>query len=114
MRVKSAASVLVLGWLAFHLGGATPASKALDQLESSVRRPLPAVPQPEVQRPDRVWVPDRYIDRPGGIAHVPGHWEQRISDHEVLAPPLTVCDTGGRCTLVPAGVRPPADVRRGP
>ena len=116
MCAKSIGSALVLTWLAFHLGGQTPASKVLDRLESSVARPLPALPQPEVRRPDSVWVPDRHVPRPGGKrALVPGHWERRVSDREVYAPPLAVCARpGGDCSLVPAGVRPPADVRRDP
>lgn len=114
MCAKSAASILVLTWLAFHVGGPTPASRVLDRLESSLARPLPALPQPAEPRPDAVWVPDRRVNLPGGKrALVPGHWERRVSDREVYVPPLVVCPRG-ECTLVPAGVRPPADVRRDP
>jgi hypothetical protein len=112
---KSAASLLVAAWLAFQLGGASPSSRALDQLERAVTRPLPAVPQREVTPPDRVWVPDRYIPGPdGGVAHVPAHWERRVTDREFHVPPLVVCGAGRECVLVPAGVRPPAAERQGP
>ena len=125
MCVRSAASALaVWGLLAFQLGGARalrppggPASSALDQLERSVTRPLPALPQPDVPRPDTVWVPDRFIEIPGEgrTVHVPGHWERRISEREFYVPPLVICGAGGGdCRLVPAGVRGPVERRDGP
>lgn len=67
-------------------------------------------------RPDMVWVPDRYVPVPGappGVL-VPGHWEQRISDCAVYVPPLTIVHPAGESSVIPAGVRPPADERVGP
>ncbi|MGH7325143.1 MAG: hypothetical protein ACREJ9_10920 [Candidatus Rokuibacteriota bacterium] len=109
------ARALVMAWLAFPLAGTTPGARVLDRLEQAVTRPLPAAPAPEVRRPDRVWVPDRYVPAPAGLLHVPGHWEQRLTGGDVHVPPLIVCGTGtGECVLVPAGTRPPADIRQGP
>lgn len=114
MCAKSAASLLVAAWLAFHVGAPSPTSRALDQLERAVTRPLPAVPPREVAPPDRVWVPDRYIAGPGGLTHVPAHWERRITDREFHVPPLVACGAERPCVLVPAGVRPPAEERPAP
>jgi hypothetical protein len=108
----------VLAWLAFQMPGATgttPSGRVLDRLERAVKTPLPGVPAPQVSRPNQLWVPDRYVVRPDGvILHVPAHWERSISSTEVYAPPLVACPTVGECVLVPAGTRPPADVRPGP
>jgi hypothetical protein len=64
-----------------------------------------------------LWVPGRWVPVPGEPAgvFVPGHWERRIGEREVFAPPVTVVkpSTGGFETF-PAGVRPPADERTGP
>jgi hypothetical protein len=106
--------VVAVGWLAFHGGAVTPGGAVLDRLEQSVRRPLPAAPARPVSRPDRVWVPDRYVARPDGtVLHVPAHWE-RLLDGEVHAPPLVACSASGECVLVPAGRRPPPERRLGP
>lgn len=104
-----------MAWLAFQAGGTTPGARVLDRLEQAVTRPLPAVPAPQVTPPDRVWVPDRYLPGAAGTVHVPGHWEQRITDREVYVPPLVACPTGsGECVLVPAGRRPSAYTRQAP
>lgn len=75
---------------------------------------MPALPPAPPPRDDRVWVPDRYVDRPTGSVLVPGHWERRLNSREHYVPPLTVCGSAGACTEVPAGVRPPPDQRQGP
>jgi hypothetical protein len=96
-------------------GGATLGPRPIDQLERAVRQPPPSLPPAMAPRQDSVWVPDRYLDRPGGTFHVPGHWEQRLTPQQHYVPPLTVCNSGsGACAQVPAGVRPPPEVRSGP
>jgi len=45
---------------------------------------------------------------------VPGHWERRLSDHEVYTPPLFGQTPDGRTFNFPAGPRPPVDERQGP
>jgi hypothetical protein len=94
----------------------TPSGRVFDQLEKAVKTPLPGAPPPQVSRPDRIWVPDRYVVRPDGlIFHVPAHWERPLSSTEVYVPPLTACPTvGGDCITVPPGPRPPVEVRPGP
>jgi hypothetical protein len=122
-------AVAVLTWLVFQATGGgttpggritpggrpTPGGRVLDQLENAVKTPLPGVPAPQVTRPDRIWVPDRYVVRPDGVLlHVPAHWERPISTTEVYVPPLIACPTAGECVMVPAGPRPPVEVRPGP
>jgi len=70
----------------------------------------------QAPRPDMVWVPDRWAPVPGAPegVHVPGHWERRLSEREVWVPPLTVIAPGGVQRAWPAGVREPAEARRGP
>lgn len=111
---KSAASLLGVALLALQLGATTPGARALDQLERAVKRPPPVVTPSTAPRPDQQWVPDRYIPGPDGVAHVPGHWERRVSDREVYTPPLVVCPQGGECVLFPGGVRPPMNERQAP
>ena len=113
---KSVARSLVTGaWLVAQLGGgSTPSSRAIDQIERSVTRPLPPLPPAPAPRSDSVWVPDRYVPGSAGPVHVPGHWEQRVSPYEVQVPPLVACTPGGDCALVPGGVRPPAERRQSP
>jgi hypothetical protein len=109
-------AVIGLAWLAFQVtGSTTPAGPILDRLQQAVTRPLPAAPAPVVPRPDQVWVPDRYVVGPhGSRLHVPAHWERSLSTGEAFVPPLVACSATGECVLVPAGRRPPADVRLGP
>jgi hypothetical protein len=91
--------------------GGTSTSRSAEQIQRSVTQPLPALPPAPAPRNDRVWVPDRYVPGPAGTIHVPGHWEQPISSTQSRVPPLVVCDSGGHCTFVPGGVRPPAEQR---
>jgi hypothetical protein len=98
-----------------YRAGGGPSSRALDQLERSVTRPLPSVPPATSPRSDQVWVPDRIVPTPGGTVHVPGHWERTVpSTGEYYVPPLVVCTPGGQCTAEPAGARRPPDQRQGP
>jgi hypothetical protein len=63
------------------------------------------------------WVPDRFVQVPGtdGQLLVPGHWERRLSDHEVYTPPLTGRTPQGDTTIhFPAGTRPPVNERQYP
>jgi len=97
--------------------GGTLGPRPIDQLDRAVRQPPPSVPRPPAPSPraDMVWVPDRYLDRPEGTLHVPGHWEQRLSPQEHYVPPLHVCNrSSGECMQVLQGVRPPPEHRTGP
>lgn len=116
MRRSCRRAVTVLaGWLTVHAGALTPGGPVLDRLQEAVTRPLPSVAEREPPRADRVWVPDRYVPRPdGALVHVPGHWERPLPARQVHVPPLFACTAAGACTVVPAGVRPPADERTGP
>lgn len=99
---------------AFQPGGGRGAPSPLDRLERAVRQPSPALPPAPGRPADRVWVPDRHLDTPAGPAHVPGHWERRLSGTETHAPPLTACTAAGHCVTVPAGVRPAPELRQTP
>lgn len=116
MSAKSVVNALFVGaWLVAQLGGGgTPSSRAIDQIERSVTRPLPSLPPAPPPRSDSVWVPDRYLPGPSGLFHVPGHWEQTVAPNEVRVPPMVVCTPAGECTLVPAGTRLPAEIRQAP
>jgi hypothetical protein len=63
-----------------------------------------------------IWVPDRSVPVPGvaGSVLVPGHWEQRLSGHEVYVPPLTGRTDDGRTIEFPAGRQRPPDERVSP
>ena len=97
-------------------GGTTPSGAIFDHLNQSTRRPVPQVSSPKVPTPDMTWVPDRYVQLQGtdGLALVPGHWERRLSDHEVYAPPLLGRTPNGNIITFPAGVRPPVNERQAP
>jgi len=100
-------------------GGTTPGGAMFDRLNKSSTRPVPTTPAPSVHPPSDIWVPDRYVQVPGtdGQVLVPGHWERRLSDHEVYTPPLTGRTTTplGEATInFPAGTRPPANEREYP
>jgi len=103
---------------------AGPARAALQQLrppspleqvrEQAMRRspPLP-LPAPPSER----WVPERrlFLPEAGRDVLIPGHYERRISDQQYAVPPLPAYSIGGGGTVtVPAGQRPPADLRQGP
>jgi len=100
-----------------RIGPTTPAGPMLDQLTNSVTRPVPTLPAPPMgQYPSDVWVPDRIVPVPGepGGAHVPGHWERRLSDREHYVPPLVITTPDGRSTTVPGGVLLPPQQRQSP
>jgi len=84
-----------------------PMPRALDQARDSAMRPVPSVPPTSVSRPDSVWVPDRFVGIPGsgGQAHIPAHWERRLSDGESYVPPLTGSTPEGQVVPFPAGTR---------
>jgi hypothetical protein len=88
----------------------------VDRLNRSSMRPLPPLPPVATPRPDSIWVPDRYLSlpAPAGQVHVPGHWEQPVSPHEVYAPPLAGRASDGTLLFFPAGVRPTPDARQAP
>jgi hypothetical protein len=48
-----------------QLGGGSPFSSAVDQIERSLTRPLPQAPAAPMERSPDVWVPDRYLADPG-------------------------------------------------
>jgi hypothetical protein len=98
-------------------GGTTPGGAIFDRLNQSSTRPVPTTPAPSVRQPNMLWVPDRLVQVPGvdGQVLVPGHWERRLSDHEVYAPPLTGRSPQGDTTIqFPAGTRPPVNERQYP
>jgi hypothetical protein len=98
-------------------GGTTPGGAIFDRLNQSSTRPVPQTPAPTVRPPDSMWVPDRFVQVPGvdGQVLVPGHWERRLSDHEVYTPPLTGRTPQGDTTIqFPAGTRPPVHERQFP
>jgi hypothetical protein len=98
-------------------GGTTPGGAIFDRLHQSTTRPLPQTPAPTVRSPESIWVPDRFVQVPGtdGQVLVPGHWERRLSDHEVYTPPLTGRTPQGDTTInFPAGTRPPVNERQFP
>jgi hypothetical protein len=100
-----------------RIGPTTPAGPALDSLNRSINRPVPTLPAPPIgQHPSDVWVPDRFVPVPGqaGSAHVPGHWERRISPHENYVPPLVITGPDGNRTTLPAGVARPPEERQSP
>ena len=95
-------------------GPTTPGSTPYDRLREETTRPVPRVAPPPARAPgsDLIWVPDRYTRVPGeGNVHIPGHWEQRVSDREVIVPPLTGRTEDGRVIQLPAGRQPPPEER---
>ena len=97
-------------------GGTTPAGALFDRLNSATTRPLPQTPAPVPPTPSDIWVPDRFVQVPGtdGQVMVPGHWERRLSDHQVYTPPLSGRATNGDIVNFPAGTQPPAHERQAP
>jgi hypothetical protein len=97
-------------------GGTTPAGVLFDRLNNATTRPLPQAPASVPTTPSDVWVPDRFVQVPGmdGQVMVPGHWERRLSDHQVYTPPLSGRATNGDIVNFPAGTQPPAHERQAP
>ena len=97
-------------------GGTTPAGALFDRLNSATTRPLPQAPAPAPMTPSDTWVPDRFVQVPGtdGQVMVPGHWERRLSDHQVYTPPLSGRATNGDIVNFPAGTQPPPNERQAP
>jgi hypothetical protein len=115
--MQRAGALLAGGLLFLQAGGGTGLGHAVDQINRSSTAPVRTVAPRAAARPDRVWVPDRYVAAPhtGRIVLVPGHWERPVSDHESYVPPLTVIDPAdGRSRTLPAGVRPRAEERAAP
>jgi hypothetical protein len=102
--------------LATPTGRGSAARDSLNQIYESTTRPVPVTPSRPVQRPDVVWVPDRYAPIPGapeGVL-VPGHWERRLPGGDVYVPPIVIVHPDGRQEVFPAGVQPPVDHRNAP
>jgi hypothetical protein len=97
-------------------GGTTPAGALFDRLNSATTRPLPQTPAPVAPTPSDMWVPDRFVQVPGTASNVlvPGHWERRLSDHQVYTPPLSGRATNGDIVNFPAGTQPPVNERQAP
>ena len=114
--VSVAAPQLALGQMRPALGGTTPSGAIFDHLNDATTHPMPQAPSPTIPTPESTWVPDRYVQVPGtdGPVMVPGHWERRLSDHEVYTPPLLGRTPNGDIINFPAGVRPPTDERQVP
>ena len=114
--VAGLAVAMTLAQATPRVGATTPAGPMLDQLNRSMSRPVPTLPPPSGQSPADVWVPDRIVPIPGqpAGAHVPGHWERRISDRENYVPPLVIRTPDGGTVALPAGVMPPPEQRQSP
>jgi hypothetical protein len=99
-------------------GGTTPGGAIFDRLRDQTTRPMPLPSSAPPRRPgdDMIWVPDRHVRVPGveGSVLVPGHWEQRLSEHEVYVPPLTGQTSDGGVIQLPAGRQPPPGERQSP
>jgi hypothetical protein len=112
------AGPILVGALLMLQGAGGPTTAALvDRINAASRTPLPVLPAQPPIRADMVWVPDRYVPLPSGPtpAHVPSHWERRVGDREVFAPPTSIVDPGrGTIELVPARITTPAESRVGP
>jgi hypothetical protein len=98
------------------LGGTTPSGAMFDHFNGTMTRPVPSVTSPTPPTPAEAWVPDRTVQVPGadGPVSVPGHWDRRMSDHEVYTPPLLGRTPNGDIINFPAGTQPPANERQAP
>ena len=98
------------------LSGTTPSGAIFDRFHYSTTRPMPQVSSPTAPTPEATWVPDRTVQVPGtdSPVFVPGHWERRLSDHEVYTPPLLGRTPNGDIVNFPAGTRPPVNERQAP
>jgi hypothetical protein len=114
--ILSVSALPALGQMKSPPGGTTPGGAIFDHLRDSTTRTVPQTPPPTVRPPDMMWVPDRYVQIPGADSPVlvPGHWERRLSEHEVYTPPLTGRTPQGDIINFPAGTRPPVEERQAP
>jgi hypothetical protein len=105
-----------LGQITTPPGGTTPSGAIFDRLRNQSTRPVPQVSPPATPRSTMIWVPDRHVPVPGVSDNVlvPGHWEQRLSDHQVYTPPLIGRTPDGGVVNFPAGPRPPIAERQSP
>jgi hypothetical protein len=96
--------------------GTTPGGAIFDHLNGSTTQPVPQVPSPTVPSPVETGVPDRYVQTPRGDTQVlvSGHWERRLSHHEVHTLPLLDSAPNGDVINFRAGVRPPVNERHAP
>jgi hypothetical protein len=96
--------------------GKTPSGTIFDRLQPETMRPVPSTPPSGAAAGDMLWVPGRHVSVPGveGQVFVPGHWERRLSEHEVHVPPLTGQAPDGRTITWPAGVQPLPAHRQAP
>ena len=109
-------AVIIVAQATPRLGSTSPGSRALDQLNNSVTRPVPALPPPTGQHSADVWVPDRVVpvpDQPSGLM-VPGHWERRVAPNQNYVPPMVITSPDGRTVTVPGGILPPPEQRQAP
>ena len=116
VAVTVAAPQFASGQMRPALGGTTPSGAIFDHLNDATTHSMPQAPSPTIPTPESTWVPDRYVQVPGtdGPVMVPGHWERRLSDHEVFTPPLLGRTPNGDIINFPAGVRPPTGERQAP
>jgi hypothetical protein len=116
MKCRYVHGCLLVGALAFVSGAGAHSvtTRAAEGIKASSRRSVPQVPSRSAVRADRVWVPDRWVTLPGDVrpVHVPGHWEQRVSEREIHAPPMVVGrPDDGSARTIPGGLRPPVEER---
>jgi hypothetical protein len=78
--------------------GTAPGGAIFDRLDRLMTQPVPQVPAPTAPPPVDMWVPDRYVQTPQGDSSVvvPGHWERRLTDHEVFTPPFVGATPDGK------------------
>jgi hypothetical protein len=115
LRQVAACSLAGVALILLQLGGgATPTSRAIDQINARSSRPLRSLPPAPPASGSPVWVPDRIAPSPLaplGVL-VPGHWEQPYGPGRYIVPPLVVCDqASGVCGTVPGGVQGPVEQR---
>ncbi|HXJ78190.1 MAG TPA: hypothetical protein VMS64_05855 [Candidatus Methylomirabilis sp.] len=91
----------------------------LEQVQEQALRRSPPLPPPVSSAPSGTerWVPERQVFAPdlGRVVVVPGHYEQRINDQLYAVPALPAYEVNtGATFMIPAGERPPYDLRSGP
>jgi hypothetical protein len=86
---------LLIGAMGVQLGPTTT-QQAVEQMNRSSMRGIPAPPARAVPRSGMVWVPDQYVRVSGHVEalHVPGHWVPVTPQGEVVTPPLTATEPG--------------------